>query len=260
MILRLIRLESSRFFGEGLPKRFFAHLSDLQQADLLIVLGTSLQVQPFASLVTNVSKSCLRLLINLERVGDQMFDFEKPGGRDVLYLGETDSGVQKLCEIIGWLVSNVHLILRHSRRVTVTLLIVWPPHMGMYLQDELQGLSKSANTQEDLPRAPHSDPSGQEDNEDGETCPARRKMEPNMESIDDVKQQTPEQTNLDMVPLCTEDHVAPLAKPEISQDADKIDLVDQLSQGVQGLSMDRPGHVKHQDKGKIIKEKSCVTP
>ncbi|KAH9815529.1 DHS-like NAD/FAD-binding domain-containing protein [Melampsora americana] len=91
------------FFGESLPPRFFSHLSDLPEADLLIVLGTSLQVQPFASLVTNVTSDCIRLLINLERVGDQMFDFDQEDGRDILFLGPTDDGVKQLCELLGWM-------------------------------------------------------------------------------------------------------------------------------------------------------------
>ena len=43
------------FFGENLPERFFERLKDLQQADLLIILGTSLVVQPFASLIGRCS-------------------------------------------------------------------------------------------------------------------------------------------------------------------------------------------------------------
>jgi NAD-dependent SIR2 family protein deacetylase len=40
------------FFGESLPDRFWeAAESDIPAADLLIVMGTSLVVQPFASLV-----------------------------------------------------------------------------------------------------------------------------------------------------------------------------------------------------------------
>lgn len=31
-------------FGEGLPNRFFERLGDLKEADLLITMGTSLQV------------------------------------------------------------------------------------------------------------------------------------------------------------------------------------------------------------------------
>ncbi len=41
------------FFGESLPQRFFQLVQqDFQQCDLLIIMGTSLTVQPFASLVS----------------------------------------------------------------------------------------------------------------------------------------------------------------------------------------------------------------
>ena len=40
------------FFGEQLPDRFFQlRYNDFQSCDLLIIMGTSLKVQPFASLV-----------------------------------------------------------------------------------------------------------------------------------------------------------------------------------------------------------------
>lgn len=40
------------FFGESLPPRFFQKMqTDFPQADLLIVMGTSLTVHPFASLI-----------------------------------------------------------------------------------------------------------------------------------------------------------------------------------------------------------------
>ena len=40
------------FFGEGLPERFFALAdSDFEACDLLLVMGTSLVVQPFAGLI-----------------------------------------------------------------------------------------------------------------------------------------------------------------------------------------------------------------
>ncbi|XP_075773354.1 NAD-dependent protein deacetylase sirtuin-2 isoform X4 [Pelodiscus sinensis] len=58
------------FFGESLPPRFFALMqSDFQKVDLLIILGTSLQVQPFASLVSRVPTNTPRLLINKEKTG-----------------------------------------------------------------------------------------------------------------------------------------------------------------------------------------------
>ena len=39
------------FFGESLPERFRLVEHDFPNCDLLIILGTSLVVQPFASLV-----------------------------------------------------------------------------------------------------------------------------------------------------------------------------------------------------------------
>lgn len=67
------------------------------EADLLIVLGTSLTVQPFASLADMAEKWCPRVLINLDRVGD--FG-ERPD--DVVLLGKCDDIVIKLCKELGW--------------------------------------------------------------------------------------------------------------------------------------------------------------
>ena len=35
------------FFGEDLPQEYFLHSKDFPKADLLIIMGTSLQVKPF---------------------------------------------------------------------------------------------------------------------------------------------------------------------------------------------------------------------
>ncbi|KAF1943894.1 NAD-dependent deacetylase sirtuin-2 [Clathrospora elynae] len=86
------------FFGEQLPAEFFENNSLPAQADLCIVMGTSLQVHPFASLPQMCERETPRLLINSEKVGDM-------GGRpdDVLVLEDCDSGVRKLAEACGWL-------------------------------------------------------------------------------------------------------------------------------------------------------------
>merc|ERR1712048_1156174 len=58
------------FFGEPLPKRFaMLFKAELPEAALLIVMGSSLQVEPFASTINQVSPLCPRLLINREIVG-----------------------------------------------------------------------------------------------------------------------------------------------------------------------------------------------
>nr|XP_008504660.1 PREDICTED: NAD-dependent protein deacetylase sirtuin-3, mitochondrial [Equus przewalskii] len=57
------------FFGEPLPQRFLLHVIDFPMADLLLILGTSLEVEPFASLSEAVQSSVPRLLINRDLVG-----------------------------------------------------------------------------------------------------------------------------------------------------------------------------------------------
>lgn len=84
------------FFGEGLPEQFHKSIRNLREADLLIVLGTSLTVHPFASLVDLVPNDCPRVLINLDEVGH----FNKPD--DVLFLGKCDDVVRELCKELGW--------------------------------------------------------------------------------------------------------------------------------------------------------------
>jgi NAD-dependent SIR2 family protein deacetylase/FMN phosphatase YigB (HAD superfamily) len=59
------------FFGESLPSTFFQSVQrDLPNADLLIVMGSSLTVQPFASLITRVAPHVPRILINREAAGE----------------------------------------------------------------------------------------------------------------------------------------------------------------------------------------------
>jgi len=85
------------FFGEGLPPEFISAVPSMQYADLLIVIGTSLTVHPFASLAGMVQQSCPRVLINLDHVGDF-------GSRadDVVLLGKCDEIVTELCKELGW--------------------------------------------------------------------------------------------------------------------------------------------------------------
>ena len=56
------------FFGESLPKNFSDSVqTDFKNCDLLIVLGTSLSVQPFASLVDRLD-FVLKSLIDIKEV------------------------------------------------------------------------------------------------------------------------------------------------------------------------------------------------
>ncbi|KAH8114488.1 SIR2-domain-containing protein [Phellopilus nigrolimitatus] len=85
------------FFGESLPDEFSAGVRHLRNADLLIVMGTSLTVHPFASLTELVPNKCPRLLLNLDHVGGW-------GSRvnDVACLMSCDSAVRELCKLLEW--------------------------------------------------------------------------------------------------------------------------------------------------------------
>ncbi|KKY13365.1 putative cytochrome p450 [Diplodia seriata] len=86
------------FFGEQLPAAFFDARDAPAEADLCVVMGTSLSVQPFASLPNFVGDACPRVLINKEQVGSL-------GARpdDVLLLDDCDAGVRRLADACGWL-------------------------------------------------------------------------------------------------------------------------------------------------------------
>lgn len=85
------------FFGQSLPQEFFLNRNLPAAADLCIVMGTSLTVQPFASLPGLCKEGVPRVLINLDRVGGM-------GSRpdDVLLLGDCEAGVRKFAEALGW--------------------------------------------------------------------------------------------------------------------------------------------------------------
>ncbi|OLQ00834.1 NAD-dependent protein deacetylase sirtuin-2 [Symbiodinium microadriaticum] len=99
------------FFGEELPERFAQlHRRDLAACDLLIVMGTSLVVHPFAGLVGYTGRSAPRMLINRDPAGtcDELrmgFRFHLEGDqnwRDVFHKGDCDSGCRALAEALGW--------------------------------------------------------------------------------------------------------------------------------------------------------------
>jgi NAD-dependent SIR2 family protein deacetylase len=104
------------FFGESLSPRFSEMSKSLEEADLGIVMGTSLSVTPFAGLIANFDPLCPRLLFNQEAVGlyhADDFEASPPGNagfrineadnyRDVFEGGACDDSVRKLCQLVGW--------------------------------------------------------------------------------------------------------------------------------------------------------------
>ncbi|CDH13942.1 related to NAD-dependent protein deacetylase HST2 [Zygosaccharomyces bailii ISA1307] len=94
------------FFGEGLPARFFdtwekdlEWLKDKKKKNLVIVVGTSLSVYPFASLPSEVPSEVPRVLWNYEVVGDFHLN---PRSSDVIFKGSSDEAAEELAMEMGW--------------------------------------------------------------------------------------------------------------------------------------------------------------
>ena len=86
------------FFGENLPTRFFdLQDADSEVADLLICIGTSLEVYPFANLAEMVPDNVVRILINRHTVGS--FGRRKS---DIILNDDIIEVVHKLDRDIDW--------------------------------------------------------------------------------------------------------------------------------------------------------------
>lgn len=114
------------FFGEALPPRLFEQaMADLAACDLLLILGSSLTVEPVASLVTSLGLDVPRLVISRTRVevkasgagagdallmgaggsglaDDRSLHFGEGNHRNVEWLGDCDDGVRALARLLGW--------------------------------------------------------------------------------------------------------------------------------------------------------------
>ena len=111
------------FFGENLPRSFKKYSTDLPQADLMIVAGTSLTVSPVSELPFSLRENVPRFLINKEKVKEKggkgreflnnvkefftfglmdyrgVFDFN---GQDGFIGGDLQVAALELIQRLGW--------------------------------------------------------------------------------------------------------------------------------------------------------------
>ncbi|GCB62060.1 hypothetical protein scyTo_0007155 [Scyliorhinus torazame] len=100
------------FFGESLAKDFFSYRKDFKRSDLLIVMGTSLEIEPFASIVNSVQPHVPRLLLNWDPVGP--FKQTPLKHTDVRKLGNLIDSVRVLVKLLGWATDLDELIKRET--------------------------------------------------------------------------------------------------------------------------------------------------
>ncbi|KAL7631199.1 UNVERIFIED_CONTAM: hypothetical protein RMT77_018499 [Armadillidium vulgare] len=86
------------FFGENLPEKFWEYEIDVHFSDALLVIGTSLEVYPFAGIADAVSRKIPRILINREIVGS--FG-ERP--QDIMISGDLIDVIKDLSNALDWL-------------------------------------------------------------------------------------------------------------------------------------------------------------
>lgn len=118
-------------FGETLPRHFAERVEeDFLKCDLLIIMGTSLVVQPFATLPSKVPMATPRLYVNRERGqtgathpmtalffgGGFQFD-SKDNVRDVFKEADCDAGCLEMADLLGWGKELCAMIEHEHRRI-----------------------------------------------------------------------------------------------------------------------------------------------
>ena len=92
-------------FGRNLPMEFFERVEqDLPKVDLLIVAGTSLVVSPANSVVYKVPDSTHRVIVNMEKVGEDLgIEYsDRKDSRDWFLQGTCDEMFLELIQHLGW--------------------------------------------------------------------------------------------------------------------------------------------------------------
>lgn len=90
-------------FGSSLPRSFFDFAAtDLPNADLVIVAGTSLVVSPANSVAYGVPETTRRLIVNREPVGTDLGISYDDAGRDYFAKGDCDDVFRHLADLLGW--------------------------------------------------------------------------------------------------------------------------------------------------------------
>jgi hypothetical protein len=95
------------FFGEKISTKSIKSIqSDAENTDALIVIGSSLQVQPVSAIPVLVSKAIPQILINRNSI--KLGNSQSHGGFDLELLGDCDDIITQLCQDLHW---GVHQIM-----------------------------------------------------------------------------------------------------------------------------------------------------
>jgi len=101
-------------FGEPFPSDFLTKCAEFKNADLILIMGTSLKVVPYEKLISLAKPSAKRVLINRELVGTNVLDFDG-GKRDLFLKGECDVIVKEIAKACGWDEELDKLVLKNTK-------------------------------------------------------------------------------------------------------------------------------------------------
>ena len=82
------------FYGESLPLRFYECLFDINDADIIIIMGTSLKVHPFSSIPQRTPSNTKIVVFNNTKVGEYQYD--KITSNSIFIKGKVDDNILKL--------------------------------------------------------------------------------------------------------------------------------------------------------------------
>lgn len=84
------------FFGEMLPDDFYEKTNIIKNGDLVFIMGTGLQVFPFAGLIQHIDDKSPIVYLNNDRGGSTFFN-------PFLFIqGDIDQNLKKIIELCGW--------------------------------------------------------------------------------------------------------------------------------------------------------------
>ena len=95
------------FYGEPLLNSFFRKSNTIDEADIVIICGTSLLVSPFNELPDIAKRRSIRLFINKDEFpkvmyGLRPFGFDDEESNDLFFKGECDTAAKKIVKDAGW--------------------------------------------------------------------------------------------------------------------------------------------------------------
>jgi len=149
------------FFGEKLPRSFHKQLNNIHKADLVFIMGTSLKVKPFSTLLTTLPQSTPLVVLNYHHpAGVNELSREK-----LLFLeGDIETNTAALMKECGWMLEDGSI--RDIREETIALLAELQRKRDVQKQKRLEKKSMLDTTN----NSSSSSSSSSSNNKDSSSC------------------------------------------------------------------------------------------